>query len=147
MTTTLQNRPEPDDAVTILRRLEPVLRDVLSEQKRMGADQARLADEQNRLADEQKRLVEEQKRVAEEQKRLADEQKRVALEMHYLATEQKRQGDEQRRQAEEQRRHIEILAEIRGKISQIPTSWQMMVAIVAIVFATIGGLRVGTLSF
>jgi multidrug efflux pump subunit AcrA (membrane-fusion protein) len=80
---------------------------------RMDAEQRCQAEALRRQGDEQGRQGDEQRRQADEQRRQADEQRRQA-------DEQRRQADEQRRQADEQRRQAEILAEIRGRITDMP---------------------------
>lgn len=58
--------PGPDDATEILRRVEPMLHQILAEQQRMAAEQQRLAAEQQRMAAELQRLAAEQQRMAQD---------------------------------------------------------------------------------
>jgi dihydropteroate synthase len=63
---------QPDDALTILQRLEPALSRILDEMAGMKSEMIRMGGEQARMGGEQARMSAEQTRVAQVLERLDD---------------------------------------------------------------------------
>lgn len=79
MSTTFPTRRDPltEEPVDILRRLEPMLVQVVDEQRRLGDEQRRLGDEQRRLGDEIRRVEAKVEEVAAHVRKLDGDVMRI----------------------------------------------------------------------
>ncbi|MBF0563323.1 MAG: hypothetical protein HQL37_15225 [Alphaproteobacteria bacterium] len=111
-----------EEALDILRRLEPVLHEIQTEQKEQRRDIVGLREDIAEIRTEQK---EQRRDIVGLREDIAE-----------IRTEQK-----------EQRRDIvglrEDIAEMKGRVSQMPTLWQLLVGVFGIMGSVFAFLRFG----